>query len=218
MKAILVDLDGTITDPARGIIAAYQFALRRLGVPVPEAGALTWVIGPPLRVAFPKLIGPNGDVEHAVRLYREHYVGGGGLRNADVYEGIGQALMDLRGIASRMFVCTAKPKVYATQVLEYFHLARHFDAIYGPDLQGNLDDKAQLMAHLIKVEGITPAASVMIGDRDNDIRAAKANGMPSIGVLWGYGGRTELVAAGATKLCECPGQLVHVARELLALA
>ena len=70
---ILLDLDGTLTDPARGIIGAYRFALGRLGLPVPEASALTWVIGPPLRVAFPRLIGPDADVEAAVRLHREHY-------------------------------------------------------------------------------------------------------------------------------------------------
>jgi phosphoglycolate phosphatase len=211
---ILIDLDGTITDPARGIIGSCQYALRKLGAPIPEYNALAWIIGPPLRQSFARLLAPGGDAEEALRLYREVYAAGG-LRDADVYPGVPQALVELRGIANRIFVCTAKPTVFARQVLEHFGLDGHFDRIYGPELDGRLDDKAELMAHMIKVERITPQSSVMIGDRDNDIRAAKANGMPSIGVLWGYGGREELVTAGATVLCERPGQLVQAARDLL---
>ena len=206
MTTILVDLDGTITDPARGIIGAYRYALDRLGCAVPETAALTWVIGPPLRVALPKLIGPSGDVEAAVRLYREHYTSGG-LENADVYDGMREALAELRRVGSQLLVCTAKPQPFAQQVLRHFGLADLFDGIYGPGLDGRMDDKAELMAHMIASEGITPTRAVMIGDRDNDVRAARANGVTSIGVLWGYGSRDELTAAGATVLCERPHDL-----------
>jgi phosphoglycolate phosphatase len=47
----------------------------------------------------------------------------------------------------------------------------------------------------------------MVGDRLHDIHAAKANGLRSIGVLWGYGGRAELEAAGAGALADTPADV-----------
>lgn len=77
MRAALLDLDGTITDPAPGIIGGYLHTFGRLGLPAPAASSLSWVIGPSLRMVFPKLLGPEADIEHAVRLYREYYAAGG---------------------------------------------------------------------------------------------------------------------------------------------
>ena len=65
------------------------------------------------------------------------------------------------------------------------------------DLDGTLDDKALLVARLVAREGLDPGACTMIGDRAHDVRAAHANGVRAIGVLWGYGSRDELKAAGA---------------------
>ena len=217
MTTVLLDLDGTITDPARGIVAAMQHALRSLGADVPEGSTMTWMIGPPLRKMFPQLLGGSAQVEEAVRHYREHYTAGG-LTNADVYAGMPEAIAALRGLArqrsGRLYVCTAKPTPFAVAVLEHFRLADQFDGIYGPELDGRLDNKAELMAHMIATERLEPAHMVMIGDRDNDIRAARANGVRSVGVLWGYGSRDELLAAGATTLCARPGELASVVAEL----
>ncbi len=50
---VLVDLDGTLVDPKPGLIGSIQYALDKLGHPVPPADELLWMIGPPLRVSFP---------------------------------------------------------------------------------------------------------------------------------------------------------------------
>src|SRR3954465_14896320 len=81
MITLLVDLDGTITDPAPGMIGGFRFALKRLGVPPPPVEDLRWIIGPPTRLSFPKFLRPDQDVEEAVRLYRERY-GADGLFEA----------------------------------------------------------------------------------------------------------------------------------------
>ena len=47
----------------------------------------------------------------------------------------------------------------------------------------------------------------MIGDREFDVTAAARNGIPTVGVTWGYGSRAELQAAGAAALCDAPGDL-----------
>ncbi len=75
MFAILVDLDGTIVNSARGIIGSYQHTLRCLGVECPRAEDLTWVVGPPSRRSLPKLLGPDRKVEEAVRRRARESVG-----------------------------------------------------------------------------------------------------------------------------------------------
>ncbi len=95
MLSILVDLDGTIINSGPGIIGSYQHALRCMGVECPPAEDLTWVVGPPSRRSFPKLIRPDQDVEQAVRLYREHYEHGCAIedeRPGDAIEAYRRAL------------------------------------------------------------------------------------------------------------------------------
>lgn len=213
MNTILVDLDGTLTDPAAGIIAAVQHAVRQSGKEPPSREDLRWVIGPALRQTFPRLLGEGCDVEKAVADYRAHY-GAGGLFDAAVYDGIFDAMAALRALPARLLVCTAKPEHYAKRVLDYFDLTRAFDAIYGPDLEGKLDDKGDLIAHMLEREGFDPKRAVMIGDRGSDAVAAARHGIPCIGVLWGYGSAEELTAAGAT-LCGSPAVLPDMVADVL---
>lgn len=209
---ILVDLDGTLTDPAAGIIDAVRHAVAAAGIEPPPAEELRWVIGPPLRQSFPRILGDACDVEGAVAAYREHY-GAGGLFDAAVYDGIFDALDTLRALPARLLVCTAKPEVTATRVLDHFGLLGHFDRVYGPDWDGRLDDKGDLIAHMLEIERFDPGKAVMIGDRGSDVRAAARHGIPAVGVLWGYGDREEL--SGAAALCAEPGELAAMVRHIL---
>ncbi len=112
MLAILIDLDGTIVNSAPGIIGSYQHALRSMGVDCPAGEDLTWVLGPPSRRSFPKLIGQDRDVEEAVRLYRAHYEVHG-LFNGVVYPDMEEALISLHALPARLLVCTSKPHGFA---------------------------------------------------------------------------------------------------------
>jgi phosphoglycolate phosphatase len=214
--AILVDLDGTIYDSAPGIIGSYQHALRCLGAECPPAEDLTWVVGPPLRRSFPKLIGPNQNVEEAVRFYREHYPQNG-LLCGTVYQGMHEALTALYALPARLFVCTAKPQGFAERIIEHFGLGHLFEGIYGADLEGKYDDKGLLIEHIIGVEQIDPTRMVMIGDRANDMLAASRHAIPGVGALWGYGNEAELMEAGATIVCPTPNDLVGTVRDLLPI-
>jgi phosphoglycolate phosphatase len=214
MFAILVDLDGTIYDSAPGIIGSYQHALRCLGAECPPAEDLNWVVGPPLRRSFPKLIGPGQDVEEAVRLYREHYPQNG-LLGGTVYHGMHEALTALYALPARLFVCTAKPQGFAERIIEHFGLGHLFERVYGADLEGKYDDKGLLIEHIIGVEQIDPTRMVMIGDRANDMLAASRHAISSVGALWGYGDEAELREAGATILCPSPNDLVGSIQDLL---
>lgn len=212
---VLVDLDGTLVDPKPGIVASFQFALQRLGARVPPMEDLLWVIGPPLRTSFPKLLGASDRTEEAVALYRENYLGGA-MYDAVVYAGIPDALEVLSAAGCRLFVATAKPHHYARPILEHFELAGHFAAIYGPELDGTNDRKADLIAHIITRESVRPEAAIMIADREHDVVAATRNGIRTVGVTWGYGSVEELSTAGAASLCASPSKLAQTVFGLLS--
>jgi phosphoglycolate phosphatase len=205
---ILFDLDGTLVDPRPGLIGSVQYALEKLGHPVPPAEELVWLIGPPFRVSFPKLLGSADRVEEAIAHYRERYFDGG-MYDAIVYGGVPEALAALRAAGHRLIVATSKPHHYARPIVAHFGLAAHFHAVHGPELDGTNDHKAGLIAHIIRQEGVDPAIALMIGDREFDVTAAARNGLSAIGVTWGYGSPEELTTAGAAVLCRSPAGLAE---------
>jgi phosphoglycolate phosphatase len=202
-NVLLVDLDGTLTDPAEGIVGCFRFALAAMGRPAPPSADLGWIIGPPLRQSFAKTLAGSRDAEEALALYRTRY-GAEGLFEAVVYDGVPDALSQLRQPGTRLFLCTSKPIVYANRILARFQLGDHFEGAFGSELDGHLEDKGDLIAHILAERGLDPGDCVMWGDRRHDVVGAKRHAIPTIGALWGYGGERELREAGASALCATP--------------
>ena len=210
MDTIFFDLDGTLTDPKPGITRSLQYALEKLGRPVPHEDELTWCIGPPLRASLVKLLGGEADADRGVALYRERF-GDVGLYENAVYPDIEATLAALKSRA-RLFVATSKAHVYADRIVDHFALRPYFEHVFGAELDGTRVHKSDLLAFAIGRTGAEPARSVMIGDRSHDIVGAKTNGIDGIGVLYGYGSREELLQAGAVKLCATPRAILdHLA-------
>ncbi len=191
---VFLDLDGTLSDPLEGIARSVAYALERLGHVCPPPEDLGWLIGPPLLGSFERL--GVADPHEALALYRERYQGLGLFENS-LYSGMNESLSCLRKQGCRLFLATAKPIVYARRITAHFGLSDFFEQEFGPGLDGSLNDKADLLAHALRTSGADPARSVMVGDRLHDYRAAKANGMKSLAVSWGYGGPDEAALADA---------------------
>lgn len=213
VTTILLDLDGTLIDPHEGIIGSYRHALARMGFEHDENDNLHWVIGPPLRHTFARLLGPAADTEEAVRHYREHY-GAGGIFAATAYPQIVDALAELRRDGFELLLCTAKARVFAERIVEKFGFAPYLSGVFGAELDGRFDDKGELIGHILESRGLRPGQICMVGDRDNDVLAAARNNAPCIGVLWGYGGEAELRAAGAAMLISVPAELAAACRRI----
>jgi len=207
--ALFFDLDGTLTDPKPGITGSIQYALERLGRPVPSQDDLVWCIGPPLRASFVMLLGGEAEADRAVAFYRERF-GDVGLFENSVYPEIESVLGALGSAHPRMFVATSKPHVFAKRIIAHFGLAGHFEHVFGSELDGTRVHKDDLLAHALQQTAVDPASALMIGDRSHDVLGAKANGMAAIGVTYGYGSRDELVAAGARHLCATPRAVLEV--------
>ena len=208
---LLFDLDGTLTDPKVGITESIRYALAKMERPYPPDASLDWCIGPPLQESFASLLQTDDPQlpKEALRYFRERFSTVGLFEN-DPYPEIHDVLAQLQAAGQRLFIATSKPAVYAKQIVEHFDLAPYFVRVYGSELDGRFTHKDKLIRHILQTEALTPAHTLMIGDREHDILGAKANNLLAAGVTWGYGSPEELTAAGANTLLHKPTDLIQL--------
>jgi phosphoglycolate phosphatase len=212
---LLFDLDGTLTDPAPGITACIAHALRALGRTPPPAGELRRFIGPPLRAVFAEALATDDValVEEGVRLYRERFSTLGLYENS-VYPAVARVLGELSSEGFELRVVTSKAHVYADRIIDHFELRQFFPRVYGAELSGERSSKAELLGQVLSSERVQPQRACMIGDRLHDIEGARAHGIATVGVTWGYGSREELETAGADLVIDALDELPGAVRRL----
>lgn len=206
----LFDLDGTVTDPKKGIVNSVLYALEKVGIEELHVSELDSFVGPPIQQSFVERYNMNeGEVERAVFYFREYLKQRGLLENS-VYEGIPNLLKQLKDTGNRLFIATSKPTIFARQVIEHFQLTNYFEDIIGSNLSGTRIKKEEIIAHILQQnEGLNKEEVVMIGDRKHDIIGANHNGIASIGVLYGYGSENELIEVSATHIAKDIEELHH---------
>lgn len=197
-RYILLDLDGTITDPAEGITKSVEYALNHFGIGVEDRKALYPFIGPPLYDSFREFYNfTDGQAKEAIVKYRERFAETGIYENK-LYEGINDFLEAANLQGKSLMLATSKPTIFAKRILDYFNLSKYFSFVAGSGLDGSFYTKGDVIRHVLETNKLNnPSAIVMVGDRKHDIIGAKENNIDSIGVLYGYGDRKELEKAGA---------------------
>ena len=209
---IIFDLDGTLTDPRIGITRSHQYALAAFGINE-ELENLEKFIGPPLRDVYRDYYDMSAsDIEKAVVVFREYFAQTGIFEN-EVYPNITKLLKELKRKGKTLAVATGKARLYAERILEYFYLDGYFDYVSGDEMDGSLSKHGKRDIVRVAMDNIDPnhqMNTVMIGDRFHDIEGARDNGIAGIGVLWGFGSRTELEDAGADIIVLTPDELLTV--------
>jgi len=204
-KSILFDLDGTLTDSGEGIVNCFNYALVHFGIPARSREELRVVVGPPLHESFVRFGVAEADAEAAVAKYRERYIPIGKYENSP-YPGIRELLERLKVEGHRLYVATSKPEGMSVDILEHFDLAKYFTRICGASMDTSRSSKDAVIAYLLNECGAQENA-IMVGDTAFDVLGAKAHGIPTVGVSWGYGKVEDMENAGATAI-------VHTMEEL----
>jgi len=196
IENILFDLDGTLTDSKIGIIRSIQFSLEHFNVTVPDENLLTWCIGPPLKDSFSQILKTTDSsiLDKALFRYRKRYAKTGIFENR-VYPGVASSLRKIHQSELRMFLATAKPQIFAKQILDHFNLSHFFTTIYGSELDGRLTDKSELISHILETERLDPRVSLIVGDRIHDLAGGKENDLMTAAATYGYGSREEIDSA-----------------------
>ncbi|HPF88327.1 MAG TPA: dTMP kinase [Candidatus Limiplasma sp.] len=197
--AVLFDIDGTLTRSEDGILSSLRYALTRMHLPVPPDDTLKQFIGPPLREAFKQLLGfTDAQMDEAIQYYVAHY-DREGIYRYSIFPHIRPLLTQLKKNGAYLAVATSKPIERTIRLFEYFHMYRYFDCVIGEKCNEVQAGKPELIRRALPK---TYRRAVMIGDRKYDIEGAKANGIDSIGVRYGYSLPNELEQAGATYIAE----------------
>ena len=135
-----------------------------------------------------------------------------GLYEHEVYPGVHMLLARLKRQGHRIYIVSAKPTSFARRLTFQFDLNLVFDDIFGSSLKGEWQPKTAVLERLRQQGTIWPGG-YMIGDRGDDMRAARDHGLHAIGVTYGYGSREELLEAGAEVLLDSIPELDAWLRE-----
>ena len=207
-KAILFDLDGTLTDSGEGIINCVTLALEHFGLPIPPREELSVFIGPPLDDSFKKFGVPEDRIDEAIAVFRSRYLTKGKFENFP-YPGIPELLGKLQALGYDLYVATSKLEETAVEIMDHFDLSKYFTRICGADAEKTRNSKSKVIAYLLEtcsnVDDI-----VMVGDTDFDVIGAKAHNIPTVGVAWGYGKVQDMESAGAVSIAQNVDELYEL--------
>jgi len=190
-RLIIFDMDGTLFNTETAFIPAVQEFVTRYGLPVPDREFSLHFCGEPIHVFIDWIAGlkidrPLGDLIAEFDVIELEMT----EQRGELYDKIPAVLDYLHQQGYRLAICSNGTERYISRVISRFQLGSYFSDIALPRFKG--ETKSMLIAGLLK--DIHPEFAVMIGDRKHDFLAAKENGIPSIGMRYGYGGDELLLA------------------------
>jgi phosphoglycolate phosphatase len=204
MQALLIDLDGTLSDSAPGILSSLRRAFADVGVPLPDDATMHSLLGPPFYESLPPLVGADR-VPAIIDAYRTYYATG--MFDTKIYDGVVDVLADLRARGVTLAVATSKPEALAVPIVEHLGITEYFAVIGGDALDGSRGTKAKVIASVLERLGPPDAAELlMLGDRSHDVDGARAHAIDCLGAGWGYGRPGEL--KGAVEVFATPRDLL----------
>ena len=207
-KTILFDFDGTLFDSKIGILNAVKYAMSFEGVTAFDDEVLKSFIGPPLHYSFQKHYGIADDkLEEIIVTFRKYY-STQGYKETALYDGIRELLTELKAKGKTLAVATAKPTLYAKQILEIHKMSHFFDSVQGSLTKGELFPKDRVIQTVLdELEIFDNEGCLMIGDTIYDIKGAQTHGIRTIGVTYGYGKEKDLRDAQANTIVHSVAEL-----------
>ncbi|MFQ6086061.1 MAG: HAD family hydrolase [Candidatus Bathyarchaeia archaeon] len=197
IKAVLLDFDGTILDSMGTIHETLNILLKRHGLPEVDAEALGGMAGLPLIEILPGLI-PGIDAEVIDEISREFfsvYVKIS-LQRVKPVPRVEEALQSLRRRGTRLAIVTTTPRMVVERELDRFKLGKYFDQVLTREDAPSHKPAPDVILKALRRLRIRAEEAAVVGDSPVDIRAGKAAGVRTIGVLTGLCGLKRLVREG----------------------
>lgn len=209
-SVIAFDLDGTLSDPERGLVDGFIYAFKKMGVTdYGDRQSLRRFIGPSLYVVWQDEFGFNETtVVEAIEKFREYYNIYGWWDNK-LYPGIVEMLQSLKAAGKTLVLATSKPEGTAIKIMKLFGLDKYFDFMGGA-AGDNRDHKWQVLEYSLNAVGADYSKAILVGDRKYDAEGAARCGIDSLGVEWGHGTKEELENSGFTYIAKSPLDVVEM--------
>lgn len=217
-RYILFDMDGVLINSARSILETTEYTLSQFGRTLREEDRGK-IIGPPLQVIYEQIFGFEPEVaDEAIRIYKKYY-DEHALGLIEAFPGVEEMLQTLLGHDKKLLVATARYVEVSEKILESLNLRQYFcfvggvNAPVGRNIPGGVTTKSEVINYCLTENGILDReCAIMVGDRQEDIRGGKENGLLTIGALYGYGSREELLLSGADYLATDP---LNISRHII---
>ena len=192
VKAVTIDLDGTLLDTIPDLAAAANLMLRELERPPLDEGLVRTFVGKGIQNLVERVVAAafNGAadaalVQHALTVYERCYASVNG-RHTTIYPGVVEGLDALRAAGLPLACVTNKSARFTLPLLDEVQLASYFaEVVAGDTLPRKKPDPLPLL-HVCGKLGVAPRDMLMIGDSVNDAQAARAAGCPVFCVTYGY--------------------------------
>lgn len=192
VKAVMIDLDGTLADTIPDLAAAANRMLRELGRPALDEGMIRTFVGKGIAKLVERALAGSVDgratgeeLARALPVFERCYDEVNG-RYTTIYPGVTEGLRALQEIRMPLACVTNKSTRFTIPLLEHLKLAPYFaEVVAGDTLPQRKPDPAPLL-HACRKFGIAPREMLMIGDSVNDAQAARAAGCPVFCVPYGY--------------------------------
>lgn len=216
IRAAVFDLDGTLADTLESMAYVANTIMRKFGLQELPVENFKYYCGEGANMLMRRCLKDAGDPEltrfdEGQRLYREMFAADP-MYKVTHYPGMPETLKKLKEQGVKLAVCSNKPHPAAVKVIDTM-FAGIFDIVLGqsdaiarkPSPEGPL-----LIAEKL---GVKPQECMYIGDTQTDMQTGRAADMYTVGALWGFRGREELIRGGADRLAEKPEELFAIYEE-----
>ncbi len=211
-RLVIFDVDGTLVDSQRHILAAMEGAFTALGLPTPSRAQVLGIVGLSLPVAMAELA-PDLDAQAQARLvaaYKDTFAAERAAALSPLYPGAAEALDALAqrdGVV--LAIATGKSRRGLDHLVAAHGWAGRFASMQVADDHPSKPHPSMIAACL-RDTGIAAAQAVMVGDTRFDIEMAEAAGVAALGVSWGYHPGATLGARVIDDFAALPGALAEI--------
>jgi phosphoglycolate phosphatase len=201
IRAVLLDLDGTLLDTVPDIASAANAMLAKLGRPALPEADVVGLVGKGVQNLVRRVLEATGgeragEYDRALHLFEEAYLAHVADRSTP-YPGVIAGLERFRERGLRLACVTNKASRFTRPLLAATGLAPYFEAVVCGDEVARKKPEPDAFLEAASRLGASPAQSWVIGDSANDVIAAKAAGMAVAVVPYGYREGLAVEALGA---------------------
>jgi phosphoglycolate phosphatase len=213
IRLAVFDVDGTLVDSRRSIQASSDAAFRHLGRSPPPYEAVRQTIGLSLSEGL-ALLAPDlsvGELAEMLDFYKTYFseLHQDPAWRDPLYSGAAELLDGLKREAWKIAMATGQSRRGVERALRVHAWADIFDSTHCAD-DGPGKPHPSMLLEAMRALGAAPERTIMIGDTAHDIRMARAAGVRSVGVTWGFHTRAEIEAAGADLICDTFAELEQI--------
>ncbi len=212
-RLVIFDLDGTLLDTIGDLAASCDEVLRRHNMATYSLDDYKHFVGNGIVRLVERAIPDELRSEEFIAELRKEFVVYY-FENIDshtvIYPDIMWLLEELQKRDIKVAIASNKFQDGVRKLAASFFSKIHFEAILGQRPNVPLKPDPQIVNDIIQLTSYTPEQILYVGDSGIDMETAKAAGVESIGVTWGFRSREELIESGADHIVDSPKEILKL--------